>query len=405
MDNNFKNICMKIYDFTNDNNLMEKLEKYKKLELICDLFMTEDTVEENINIKYLFPDIMDIIKMNLFRSLGPSKLQNELINYGHVFEKYNSTSDLNDHLNIVYKILNLSIQFFKKDFEYTRTIFDDLFVQQLLELIHSDDETERNHISSIVCLIYQYIPTRRNIIDKIIIQKLNDIISYDSIEKVHIHLENLLYIYRLMLNRDRSNSDLIAKQQQQRPFQMNAIKSLLLSLHRLPYLYYYYIPLFTCTIKFMTKYPNEIIDFIRRLFSWRNLSSSSSLHTTISMLILAELKQVLNLLLLTINNNDDGSNINSNNDSERIFSKIIPLIMPFLIKNLQSLNAELVHTTLNLLCSFEYQNYFDKFMSIDFKYRLLSILNNQQYIIDWNNRVHVQQVLYALYLQKSNQIN
>ncbi|KAH9419441.1 hypothetical protein DERP_010653 [Dermatophagoides pteronyssinus] len=405
MDNNFKNICMKIFDFTNDNNLMEKLEKYKKLELICDLFMTEDTIEENINIKYLFPDIMDIIKTNLFRPLGPSKLQNELINYGHVFEKYNSTSDLNDHLNIVYKILNLSIQFFKKDFEYTRTIFDDLFVQQLLELIHSDDEIERNHISSIVCLIYQYIPTRRNIIDKIIIQKLNDIISYDSIEKVHIHLENLLYIYRLMLNRDRSNSDLIAKQQQQRPFQMNAIKSLLLSLHRLPYLYYYYIPLFTCTIKFMTKYPNEIIDFIRRLFSWKNLSSSSSLHTTISMLILAELKQVLNLLLLTINNNDDGSNINSNNDSERIFSKIIPLIMPFLIKNLQSLNAELVHTTLNLLCSFEYQNYFDKFMSIDFKYRLLSILNNQQYIIDWNNRVHVQQVLYALYLQKSNQIN
>ncbi|OTF77177.1 hypothetical protein BLA29_006444 [Euroglyphus maynei] len=88
MDINFKNICMKIFDFDTDNNLTEKLEKYKKLELICDLF--EDDVEVE-NVKYLFPDIIDVIKANLFRPLGPSKLQKESINYGSHFEKYTST--------------------------------------------------------------------------------------------------------------------------------------------------------------------------------------------------------------------------------------------------------------------------------------------------------------------------
>lgn len=403
MDVDFKNVCMEIFDFTNNDNLMEKTKKYEKLQSIYDLFIIEDMDDENnimlTNYKQIFPDILDVITVNIFRPLGPSKLKKEYINYGNNFEKCTSTNDLNPHLDIVYKILDLAINFFKNDHKYIAIIIDDHFVSQLLDLIHSDDGDERNYVSKIISTIYQYIPERRDIIDRIVNEELKEIVSSIYSNEVQIHLENLLHIYKLMMDRKRST---VKQQQQQQQFQMTTIKTLLFTLHRLPYLYYYYRPLFSCTIKFMKKYPEEIIDFMRQLFQLRN-SSSLSTHSSILMLTLVELKQILNLLF-----NDDNIDIDDDDDddSESIFQQIMPFIMPFLMKNLQSLNTDLIKTTINILCSFEYQKYFDKYMATtttgNYKNQLISILNNQQYLITWDYRTHVQQVLYGIYLQNLN---
>lgn len=378
---------MEIFDFTNNERLEEKLAKYKKLEILCDIFTY--ITDEMFNTDFIV-DIIDIIEINLFRSLPPNQLQKEFINYGPGFEKINSVDDPQMiHLNLIYQLLMLVIDFLKHRKEILELLIDEVFVEKTIDLIESEDSDERDYVTKILCKFYQYLPSRRKIIDRIITNKLMEIVSNGH--KIYINVENLLEILLLKL-------DVVHSRDQQQS-SMETTKSLLISLHRLPYVYYYHIQLFSCTIKFIRKNPDHLVDLTTKILRLRPSVEKQSHSTTNCMMILVELNHILDCLIGEKKSTDSSTEKDLRIDNA--FKLLSPMIFNLFIRYLRSLNTEIVKFTLKIMNDLRYQNYFESYLKANPSVckQLIGVLENQAYRIDWDYRCHVQQVLCSMYLR------
>src|SRR5690606_27944374 len=84
---------------------------------------------------------------------------------------------------------------------------------------------------------------------------------------------------------------------------------ILTSLHRLPYLYYFYVPLFACSVELIATCPDSLVPFTKNIisyvlnnyyFSCKNLNYCISTNRILFML---EVNDLLNLLFESIADN------------------------------------------------------------------------------------------------------
>lgn len=375
MNKNIKAICMKIFDFTNDDLLEEKAYKNAHLENFNQILHDFDEIK--CLDQEFFLDLMDIVEVNISRTLPSPILNQKELNIGIGFNKYIHNADPQMiHLEIVYQILLSLLNILKNSADFNQW-FDDVFTEILLKLLDSEDQNEREYIVESLLLIYKHSPMLRNMIELSVIKKLKCIIEND----LCINVDNLLQIYLSILD-NVENGILNDKEQ---------VKLLILLLHRLTYRYYFYVPLYSIVIKFLRKYPDEIINFIRTIVLMPKTQTLNNCYTTNHLLTLIELYHIINLLL-----NQHQPPVIA--EFERIFQNILPLIMPLMIKHLKSLNVRLISCTIHLLTNKIFEPYFRKYLSIVTIRTLKQIMNNRNYYITWDYRIHVQQVFYQIYL-------
>lgn len=377
---------MKLFDFTNDDFLEEKAYKNAQLEDLNQILV--DTDEVKCLDQEFFLDLIDIIEVNISRKLPSPTLNKKELNIGIGFSKLCHNADPQMlHLDYVYRILISLINILKNSEDFCK-FFDDVFTEILLKLLDSEDETERDYIVEAILLIYKYSPTIRNTIELFINQKLKFIIENDY--QLYHNVDNLLEIYLFLLDNEQ-NGILNDKEQ---------VKLFILLLHRLSYRYYFYVQLYSIVIKFLRKYPNEIINFIQTITQIQKTQTVTNCYTTNHLLTLIELHHILNLLLNHSEQSpEEQPPVISN--YEIIFKNILQLIMPLLMKHLKSLNVRLISCTIHLLTNKNFEPFFRKHLTMATIRTLKQIMNNRNYYITWDYRVHVQQVFFRNYLNSN----
>ncbi|KAI2798891.1 hypothetical protein BLOT_012508 [Blomia tropicalis] len=224
-----KDVCLQVFDFKNPNEITIEMEK--KYELLNDLCLTL-VIEDNGTINKYCPayycDVLEIIDTNLSEDLPPPKLEPELINFGPGFNKIVDDVDPRMyHLKPVYDLLS----------QLTR---------HLIEVGQDYSDV---------------------IFDFCFIEKLfNRLRSRDEEERNMNHEANEL-----------ENSD--------------SIYRILVSLHRLPYLYYYYEKLYDQS---SNEDKNELLKIVDKLMPAILKMFAINLQTLNTILINYTLKQLSN---------------------------------------------------------------------------------------------------------------
>lgn len=376
-----KDVCLQVFDFKNPNEITIEMEK--KYELLNDLCLTL-VIEDNGTINKYCPayycDVLEIIDTNLSEDLPPPKLEPELINFGPGFNKIVDDVDPRMyHLKPVYDLLSqLTRHLIEVGQDYSDVIFDFCFIEKLFNRLRSRDEEERNMVRLLLMEIYTNNKTCRSNIFKLIMQEIITAIGQKS--NVFFHIDNLIdLLYFIIENHEANeleNSD--------------SIYRILVSLHRLPYLYYYYEVLFSCCVSFLEKFPNKVQTFT--FFILHTIGDKTESPTNRIMFTI-EIIHILNLLKKLY----DQSSNEDKNELLKIVDKLMPAILKMFAINLQTLNTILINYTLKQLSNEDFVPFYTRQNKL-IREIFLPIFEDESNFIQWESTTFCRQILTYMHL-------
>lgn len=394
MDPVIKEVCMNYIEVTDDNEESEEVkDKIDWLDILCDKLDDEDALVDN---DYLFfVDVLEVIESNLFRTLPPSKLIVENINIGPGFGTFNSEDD--PQMKIISSVYSLLFSFIEtvKDGSTGEEYFDEDFVKQFFALVKSEDENERSYVAKICKSMYTYFGRLAKLINKLLLNSLLEVI--DNKSAVFCHVDHLLEILHFIITNEEDKEEI----------NRQSLLNILISLHRLPYIFHFHQNLFSCSILMLEKYPSDILFFtsaILRIFakSPTTLKPTDSHTSTKQTLGLIELEFIFDLLLRLIAANDETLKLKK--DFEVLFDKLAKPFINFCILNLQSHQIIVVTGTIKLLSCRKYRNYFTGYLlkNREVLRRITQLMNDELHYIYWEEPTLVQQFLFRCYLNQLN---
>ena len=386
MDPEKKRLCL-IINFDDDNDDF-KLLKIDTLKTICKLFCNNHA-SLILSDDFLI-DVIDIVEKNLFRNLPPLQQNVELIHIGpnFNFDEVDSVEDPQmNHLIFVYKLFYRFFNYFKHKTDFLEVFIDEVFIENFISLIKSEDMIERESVTNIIIAIFRNMPCHRNKIYKIVIQYLSEIITEASI--IHIHLENLLDV--LLVTLDTIQLDSIEVQR---------LLRILISFHRIPYLYRFYSSLFSCCIHLLRQYPEKILPFAKRIIPMSN-NYYASLNLKIfnnsnRLLRLLEIYHIYNLIFELNENEIDET-------KKKIYTDmaiyLCPTIINLLEENIKSQNILLINASIKFIFLDDNWPVFEKCSTL-LKKRLTPIIQDNSYLVTWDEKTFVNQTLFGIFLQR-----
>lgn len=372
-------VCRTTRVLTQDE-LNEKMEALEGLQGLFELEFAEE-----MNSVEVVRDIFSIIAGNLFRELPSRKEDFFCLSVGPRFDKINSTEDPRIlELVAVYKLLYSVIRSIKRK-PFFGSFVDESFVKKLIGLIKSEDSNERCCVVKVTSRIYRSgFAKLRQIIYENIINQLMDVIAQNSV--VHCYVDSLLEVLI---------SIIVHKQTSVSPEMERTLFKLLFSLHKLPYLYYFYQQLFSCCSKLCRIFPNRLIDFNVRVLKCYRLSTVTTMNildSTKPSLCLVEIEFILKIICERLSEPNDPAV-----DMQAVMSPLVKVIFECLSNSLKSQNSDLFNHALVVLGNKQFKPILLQHASIMDK-TIMPALNDPQTIISWNGKCVVQHAILYMYL-------
>lgn len=166
-----------LYDFNDE--LAHSTQKCKKRMILIGLveYISCQNVAENLPEKF-FPDIVQMIEANLFRTLPPKS-------YDYSFDGFDDEEQRAEkawpHIQVVYEFFTRFILCPKVDARAARKYITQTFISNLMSLFESEDMREREYLKNILHRIYAKFMVHRAFIRKCIKNKFLTII----LDEVH----------------------------------------------------------------------------------------------------------------------------------------------------------------------------------------------------------------------------
>lgn len=390
MDEELIKICLESVDPEDEEKMKQKVNALENLTNIFDDY--EESLLHDLNPDDLYIHLSNafkIIKVNLFQILPPAQHDPSILIVGPAFSKVedleNDSFDDDSSKFIVQKTCCLlyTLLHFQCDGLDVSCFIDDNFVVSLMESLKSEHKVERDMIATNVVTIYERFPARRLKIEMTVTIYINQIVSEPT--KFYIYIENLLWIVTALLENTQGNSN-NQKELEFRTKFHNKFYRMLLSLHQVPYKFYFYIPLFRSLRTLLCWKPDIIRSFLVKIaaYNFHQTPTNSRLKvndTSSDMLFLIELEMVLEII----------SEFESNQALD-IFKTVYPLVIDYLSQALKSLKTDLVLRSIAILVSDTFKHLFRPYWE-DMTKRLLPILESPDYALVWDSSCFYQQAL------------
>lgn len=395
MDEDTLKICLELVD-PDDEVMMQR--KIEALESITNLF--DDSCDgelSQLETQEMYDCLVNafkIVETNMFRVLPPSQRDPSFLLVGPAFKKIDDEDDddpVESGLNplVLNKVCDLLYTLLHFEYQGTDVSFfiDDNFLDSLLGLIQSEQRDERDLISTNVATIYKRFPSHRTKIEMLLTSYINRIAAEPT--RFYIYIENLLWILVSLLEEIDDNAE---QEQERRTNLHNKFYRPLLYLHRVPYKYYFYLPLFRCLQHFLRWEPNNICPFVRTIIGYSRRPAPPNSRprvndTSSEMLYLIELEMVLRVTCRL-----------ESSLAATIFSQIYISIIDHLGRALSSLKTELVLRSIAILVSQFAQPLLEPYWGEVAK-MLLPILESPDHLVAWDPTCLYQQTLLAIHLK------
>ncbi|ORY96675.1 protein phosphatase 2A regulatory B subunit [Syncephalastrum racemosum] len=263
--------CQIMFDFNDpDADLRNKEIKRQALQEILGFVSSTHAAID----KSLYPDMIHMLTVNLFRTIPPSTT-------GEVLDTEEDEPVLETswpHLHLVYEILLCFVE--SPDFDVTlaRKYMDQRFINQLLELFDSADPRERDFLKTVLHRIYGKFLNLRAYIRK----SINHIFFHFLYENERFHgVGELLEILGSIIN-----GFALPLKEEHKVF----LTRVLIPLHKSASLPSFYPQLDYCVVQFLEKDPSLTVEVVQGLLRyWPKTSSNKEI------IFLTELENILDV--------------------------------------------------------------------------------------------------------------
>jgi len=250
----------------------KEIKRIQLLELVDYINSTKNVFNEQT-----FPEIIEMVKCNLFRTLAPSGQGGSA-----VYDPEEDEPTLEPawpHLQYVYEFLLRFIVCNETDPKVVKRYLDTDFLLRLLELFDSEDPRERDYLKTILHRIYgKFMPYRA------FIRKAINNIFYQFIYETERHngIAELLEILGSIIN-----GFALPLKDEHKAFLMRA----LLPLHKVKFVGIYHQQLSYCVTQFVEKDPKLAVPVLRSILSFWPLTYSPK-----EVLFLNEVEEILEMI-------------------------------------------------------------------------------------------------------------
>mmetsp|Transcript_16953 Transcript_16953/g.43828 ORF Transcript_16953/g.43828 Transcript_16953/m.43828 type:complete len:597 (-) Transcript_16953:540-2330(-) len=250
----------------------KEIKRIQLLELVDYINSTKNVFNE-----LTFPEVIAMVKANLFRTLSPSNQSGSAI-----FDPEEDEPTLEPawpHLQYVYEFLLRFIVCNETDPKVVKRYLDTDFLLRLLELFDSEDPRERDYLKTILHRIYgKFMPYRA------FIRKAINNIFYQFVYETERHngIAELLEILGSIIN-----GFALPLKEEHKAFLMRA----LLPLHKVKFVGMYHQQLSYCVTQFVEKDPKLAVPVLKSVLAFWPLTYSPK-----EVLFLNEVEEILEMI-------------------------------------------------------------------------------------------------------------
>ncbi|KAI3730980.1 hypothetical protein L1987_62162 [Smallanthus sonchifolius] len=269
------NMCSVMFDFSDAlKKVKEKEIKRQNLEELVDLVRSGSSKMNEI----MQQEMVDMISVNIFRSLPPAAYENTGAIDGDPEEDDMYLEPSWPHLQLVYELLLRYVVSPDTDTKVSKRFIDHSFVLNLLDLFDSEDQREREYLKTILHRVYGKFMVHRPLVRKAI----NNIFFRFIFEtERHPGLGDLLEILASIIN-----GLAVPMKEEYKLF----LVRVLIPLHKAKFINYYHQQLSYCITQLVEKDYRLANIVIRGLLKYWPVSNGTK-----EILFLGELEEVLDV--------------------------------------------------------------------------------------------------------------